>query len=200
VVVNRYWSPGSLLVSKDLGNTWSFVDTGSFNYAPGTDGRNYERTIFGNNRFLFPLFDSVRTSADGLSWQTTAVTNRPAGFTMAAISNYDTRIQKFMGVQQTGSNATSKTITAAVSADGIAWAFLASQIPTTNAALFSGSSIGEGFLVVSGGTPAEVWVSTNEGQTWSRASGPWENPGVAGVAFSASPSTLRRNSHENLLG
>jgi formylglycine-generating enzyme required for sulfatase activity len=190
VVVNRFWSPGSLLVSKDLGNTWSFVDTGSFNFAPGTDGRHYERTIFGNNKFLFPLYDSVRTSADGLTWQTTAVSNRPTGFTMAVISNFDTRTQKFMGVQQTGSNATTKTITTASSADGISWTFRASQIPTTNAAQFSGASIGEGFLVVSGGTPAEVWVSTNEGQSWFRASGPWEEAGVTGVAFAASPSRL----------
>ena len=32
-VMNRYWSPGSLLVSKDSGNTWSYIDTGDFTKA-----------------------------------------------------------------------------------------------------------------------------------------------------------------------
>ncbi|NBS07782.1 MAG: hypothetical protein EBS69_10495, partial [Verrucomicrobia bacterium] len=79
-VVNRYWSPGSLLVSKDSGNTWSYIDTGDFTKAPGTDERHYESTVFGQGVgvFLFPLFDSVRTSSDGLTWQTTFVSNRPS--------------------------------------------------------------------------------------------------------------------------
>lgn len=190
IIVNRYWSPGSLLVSKNSGASWAYVDTGSFNYSPGSDGRHYERTVYGNNIFLFPLFDSVRTSADGLTWQTTAVSSRPSSFRMTSVGNFDLKTQKFVGVQQTSSNATTKTITTAVSSDGVIWTFRQATITTNNTAEFTGASIGQGYLVVGGGAPPEMWVSSDEGQTWSRINGPWEASGTTSVAFAANASRV----------
>ena len=190
IVMNRYWSQGSLLVSKDSGNTWTYVDTGGFNTGPGLDGRHYERTVFGGEKFLFPLFDSVRTSSDGLTWETTVVPNRPPAFRMAYVGHYDTKAQKFIGVQQTGSDSSSKTLTIASSADGINWTFHESQLPTANAAEFWGGGIGPGLIMAVGGTPPEVWASSNEGQSWARINGPWESNDVTGVAFAATESTI----------
>ena len=190
IVMNRYWSQGSLLVSKDSGNTWTYVDTGGFNTGPGTDGRHYERPVFGGEKFLFPLFDSVRTSSDGLTWETTVVPNRPPAFRMAYVGHYDTKAQKFIGVQQTGSDSSSKTLTIASSADGINWTFHESQLPTANAAEFWGGGIGPGLIMAVGGTPPEVWASSNEGQSWARINGPWESSGVTGVTFAATESTI----------
>jgi uncharacterized protein YjbI with pentapeptide repeats len=190
IVVNRFWSPGSLLVSKDSGASWSYVDTGSFTFGPGADGRHYERTIFGNNKFLFPLFDSVRTSADGINWQTTSVSGRSSAFRMTSVGNFDSKTQKFVGVQQTGSNSTTKTITTAVSPDGVTWTFAEAKIPTTNSAELVSSGIGQGYIFIAGGTPLEAWVSSDEGQTWARINGPWEASGTTGVAFAANASRI----------
>jgi len=83
-VARGYWSQGGVLVSSNNGNNWTYVNTGTFNYAPGTDSRHYCFLRYGNGRFFYPLFDSVRTSSNGLNWTTTAITNRPAAFRMSS--------------------------------------------------------------------------------------------------------------------
>jgi hypothetical protein len=190
IVMHRYWSAGSLLVSSNNGDSWDYVDTGGFNFFPGTDGRGYEGSLFGNGRFVFPLFDSVRISTNATDWTTHLITNRPGGFRMNFVGHFDESLGKFFGLYESASSTTSKTITTAISTNGVDWTFRDSQIPTTNSVAFGGGGIGQGFLVCGGGSPPEMWVSTNEGFSWSRFNGPWESNGVTGVAFAASPTRV----------
>jgi len=173
-VARGYWSQGGILVSSNNGDTWTYVNTGAFNYAPGTDSRHYCFHRFGNGRFFYPLFDSVRTSSNGLSWTTTAISNRPATFRMSSATCFDGGV--FYGAQQTASNATTKTITTGFSSNGTQWSFNTATIATTHRGTFGITGAGGGYLMVyANQQPSELWVSSDRGLSWLRAYGPWDN-------------------------
>jgi len=115
-VARGYWTAGLLMFSTNRGTNWTSVSTGDFNKFPGTDGRHYNFIGHKDGAFFYPLYDSVRTSANGSSWTTTAITNRPADFRMNAAGYLDQGF--FIGAHQTASNSTTKTITTGFSSNG----------------------------------------------------------------------------------
>lgn len=175
VFVSRgYWSQGGVLVSSNNGNTWTYVNTGAFNYAPGTDSRHYCFLRYGNGKFFYPLFDSVRTSSNGLNWTTTSITNRPNAFRMSSSTCMDGGL--FFGAQQTASNATTKTITTGFSSNGTQWSFNTATIATTHRGTFGITGAGGGYLMVyANQQPSELWVSSDRGLSWLPAYGPWDD-------------------------
>jgi formylglycine-generating enzyme required for sulfatase activity len=173
-------------VSENNGESWNYVSTGSFNFAPGTDGRNYHGFVFGNGKFVYPLFDSVRTSTDGLNWTTHSIPNRPPEFWMHSVGLFDQGL--FLGVRQTANSTTNKTITTAYSADGINWTFNAATINSTNSGSFGLSGGGHGLLMINSEPQSEVWVSADKGISWKRAHGPWDKEGNAHASFRANSS------------
>ena len=172
-IVRGYWTDGVLMFSSDKGTNWTSVDTGSFNFYPGTDGRHYNFISHTNGIFFYPLYDSVRTSANGLSWTTTAITNRLNDFRMSSATAFDAGL--FYGAHQTSSNATTKTITTGYSSNRTNWTFKSATINSTHSSTFGITGAAGGYLMIYAAQPSELWISSNQGQSWARAYGPWDS-------------------------
>jgi len=172
-LVRGYWTAGALMASSDKGTNWTRVDTGTFNFYPGTDARHYCFHRYGNGIFFFPLYDSVRTSTNGLTWTTTAITNRLNDFRMSSATAFDGGL--FYGAHQTSSNSTTKTITTGYSSNGVNWSFNSSTINSTHSSTFWITGAAGGYLMIYAAQPSELWISADKGQSWSRAYGPWDN-------------------------
>jgi hypothetical protein len=187
-LVRRYWSAGAMIVSKDNGVNWTYVSTGSFTYAPGTDGRHYNTLVFGNNFFLYPLYNAVRTSTDGLNWNTYSVSNIPSNFNMRNVTHFDNGL--FIGSLQTSAGANSQTITTAYSSNGTTWQFNQSSISTAKTGFSSCGSVNGCLFVSCGGPQTEVWASTNLGVSWSKYAGPWDYTGNTHATFSSNSNSI----------
>ncbi|NBU73298.1 MAG: hypothetical protein EBS53_17970, partial [Bacteroidetes bacterium] len=166
-VARGYWTAGLLMVSTNRGTNWTSVGTGTFTMFPGTDGRHYNFISYTNGKFFYPLYDSVRTSPDGFTWTTTAITNRVNDFRMNAAGCYDNGM--YVGAYQTSSNATTKTITTGFSSNGTQWSFNTATINSTHSSTFWITGAAAGYIMIYAAQPSELWISSNRGVSWSRA-------------------------------
>ncbi|NDB97135.1 MAG: hypothetical protein EBZ78_13430, partial [Verrucomicrobia bacterium] len=112
-------------------------------------------------------------STNGLTWTTTAITNRLNDFRMSSATAFDGGF--FYGAHQTSSNATTKTITTGYSSNGTSWNFNSATINSTHSSTFGITGAAGGFLMIYAAQPSELWISSDKGQSWARAYGPWDN-------------------------
>jgi formylglycine-generating enzyme len=175
-VIRKYWSAGQVWVSSNAGASWATINTG------GAPDRTYNSIAYGGGMFMYPLDNKVRTSLNGLSWATHLVSGIPAGFVMRAARFYDGGV--FLGAMETARSAGSVTITVATSNNGETWSFKQRQITSSASGNFTNVGAGSGYLFVSnGGTPSEVWVSADVGDSWFKVEGPWGALDSSAAAF-----------------
>ncbi len=175
-IARKYWSPGGCWVSKNKGNSWTSVDTG------GAPDKTYCGMSYGNGIFVYPLDNSVRTSVDGIIWANHAISSLPSGFEMRSASHFNGKL--FIGSSEVARSETNVKIITASSPDGINWEFKESSIISSSAGKFRSVGAGGGFLMLlSPATKAEVWISDNQGDTWTNVDGPWSDVEKAEALF-----------------
>jgi uncharacterized repeat protein (TIGR02543 family) len=91
---------------------------------------------------------------------------------------------KFIGAAESARSGSDVTISTGISTDGVSWSFNQSTISSASTAGFFtvGADAGH-LLLLSGSSPAEVWLSENEGLSWSMINGPWETGDNTGAFF-----------------
>ncbi len=175
-IARKYWSPGVCWISKNNGTTWTSVDTG------GAPDKTYNRMLYGNGIFLYPFDNSVRTSADGIIWANHTILSLPSGFDMRHAIHFNGKI--FIGSSEVARSEENIKIITASSLDGINWAFKESSIISSSAGKFRLVGAGGGLLMLlSPGTKSQVWVSGNQGDTWTNVEGPWSDVEKAEAFF-----------------
>ena len=177
-VARKYHSTGDIWVSKDKGASWTSVDTGD---APD---RTYNVITHGNNIFMYPLDNRVRTSVDGLSWTTHVISGIPAGLKMRSADRFSDGV--FIGAAETGRSGDLVQITTASSPDGVNWTYKQSTINSFASGSFGTAGAFDGKLLLSGwGDPAEVWLSEDAGGSWRKLDGPWSESGNTTTNFAS---------------
>ncbi|MEY4244753.1 MAG: hypothetical protein RLZZ245_2338, partial [Verrucomicrobiota bacterium] len=175
-VARKFWSTGDMWVSKNNGVTWTSVDTGD---APD---RSYNSVAFGNNKFIYPLDNRVRTSADGINWTQHTIASIPSGFLMRHCRHFTG--EKFIGSAESARTGSNVTITTGLSTDGVSWSFKQASISSSSTASFFTVGADSGhLLLLSESAPAEVWLSEDEGSSWAKIGGPWATSDNIGAYF-----------------
>ncbi|MEI6819635.1 MAG: hypothetical protein WCL19_08540 [Verrucomicrobiota bacterium] len=177
-IARKFWSKGYIWVSKNNGASWVSVDTG------GAPDRFYDGITFGNGKFLYPIDNRTRTSVDGLTWTNYVIPSVPAGFEMRNAHYFNGSV--FIGAAETARSGSSVVITTANSANGSQWSFKQSTINSSSTAKFySTGVVGGNLMITSGSAPAEVWMSSNQGDTWTKIDGPWATSDNASAFFAS---------------
>ncbi len=182
-VIRKFWSTGDMWVTSNFGASWTSVDTGD---APS---RFYGTLIYGSGKFLYPLVNVVRESSNGLTWTSRVIPSIPAGFEMSMVHMHDGT--HFVGARELRRNGGAVEVVTARSSDGVNWTFKSANITSTASGPFASSGHGGGYIMIcSQGAPAEVWVSADRGDSWSKVDGPWADVSVSGANFAVKDEML----------
>ncbi len=178
-VLRKYWQAGNMLRSADGGITWATVATGS---VPG-DARNYQEVEFGNGKFLYALDNSVRSSTDGATWTEHSVTV-PSGFTFTKGKIHFDGV-RFVSSAETAVNGNERTMTTGTSTDGIIWTFKSSIVNSPRP--LGLGTVTDKLVVISSSdvSGTNLFVSSDDGESWIDYSTPWSAKNVYGWAFGA---------------
>lgn len=162
-IAARYYS-SSIWISKNSGVDWTSITTDA-GYTPG------DSIHFGSGMFYWLTDNKVLISSDAINWTTHQIANTPNNFN---VRNSYFNGEKLIGSQTSSRNGSTATIVTGNSKDGISWSFNECTINSESSTNFYSAGGGVGFhLITSGGSEGEVWITKDDGDNWSKVTGPW---------------------------